>query len=140
MERGLMFKLQARAPTRPVIVAAAVAVDVAEGAAAAKGTGNEYFAAIHSPAGSDFVADGRCPSGRRCRVSAITGLGTAASRLSDHSGRDVLSGSESGSDVVVSHGSPGAAVRTSTRLETDDILELVWMFCHHTSVFTGSEH
>src|SRR5262249_35041256 len=138
MERRLTSKPQARVLMPPAD--AADVVDVAGIAGAVKRKGNEYFSAVHSPACSDVVADGRGPSGRRSRLSAIAGVGTAASRLSDHPGCDVLSGSEPGSDVVLRHGSPRTAVRTSAGLETDDILELVRLLRDHSSVFTRLEH
>src|SRR5262249_54070770 len=140
MDRGLTSKPQVKPPIRPAAAAAAVVVDVAAAAGAAKGTGNEYFAAIHSPACSNVVTDCRCPSGRRCCIQTVAGVGIAASGLSDHSGCDVLSRSEPGCDVVFGYRSTRTSVRTSPRFETDDVLELVRVLCHHASVFTGSEH
>src|SRR5215475_1816063 len=86
MERRLTSKLQARVLMPPAAPAGAAAdvVDVAGIAGAVKRKGNEYFSAVYSAACSDVVVDGRCPSGRRSRLSAIAGVGTAASRLSDH--------------------------------------------------------
>src|SRR5262245_51398711 len=108
--------------------------------AVASGTANEYFAAIHSPARRNVVAHGGRTSGGRRRLQTITGLGIAPGRLSDHTGCHFLSRRQPGRHVVISYGTARAAIRTSTGFETDDIFELVWLLCHHTSVFTGPEH
>src|SRR5215831_4710750 len=87
-----------------VDAAVAVAVNAAD---AVKGTvkANEYFAAVHSQAGSDIAADaGRAPCRRGC-VPAIAGFGTSSSRLPDDSGGDVLSRRKPGCHVVIGNGS-----------------------------------
>ena len=74
------------------------------------------------------------------RVSAIAGLGAAGSRLSDHSGGDVLSGRGPGCDGFVGHVAAGAAVRAGPRTEPDDLDEFVWQFGHHAAVRPRPEY
>src|SRR5439155_19068984 len=97
----------------------------------AKPSNNEYFAAVYPSPRGDFAAHGRSLARRRRRVSTTTGFGAPSGGLSDHSGRDVLSRREPGGHVLVSHGAARAPVRTSARLEADDLDKLVCMFGDH---------
>ncbi len=74
-------------------------------AAAAAGGGRRttimnISAAVYTPPGSDLSFDGGNSACRLCCVYAIAGFGAAGSRLSDDSGRDLLSGREPGRHVV----------------------------------------
>src|ERR1700694_462015 len=60
--------------------------------------------------------------GRGC-VFAIAGVAPAAGGLPDDPGDDVLSGCEPGGDGVFGDFAAGAAVRTDSRAEPDDIDE-----------------
>ena len=61
---------------------------------------------------------------RRGRVPAVARLRAAGSRLSDDSGRDVLSRREPGSGRVVDHGAARTPVRPDAGPEPDDVDEL----------------
>src|SRR5579863_2269708 len=84
----------------------------------------ESIPSIYPAAGSDVVANGCHFAGRYCQLYAIAGLGAAGSRLSDHSGGDVLSRSKPEGGGDDRDGAPGASIRPTTRLEPDDLVQL----------------
>src|SRR5262249_34496889 len=101
MERESMCKrLDKTATVTPEIAAAAGEVDeaaVADGDAARE-TAHEHFQTLHSSPRRDFPADGRGLAGRRRGISTTARLRTTRSRLSNHSGCDLLSRRQSRSD------------------------------------------
>src|SRR5580700_6619221 len=79
---------------------------------------------VHFAAGRDRSADGCNPPGWNCWLHTTAGFRVAASRLSDNSGRHVLSGSQPDCDVDHRNGATGAPVRATARFEPDDLHQL----------------
>src|SRR5438093_5542137 len=105
-----------------------------QAAAAGRGMADEHFSPLHRPSGGHFAADDGCTAGGSCRIQAAAGFSTTPGRLSHHSGRDLLSRSESGCHVVLGHGAARAPIRTGARIETDDVDQFLWVFRHHASI------
>src|SRR5208282_6529573 len=84
----------------------------------------ESVSSIHPAAGGDFSADGSHLAGRDGQLYAIAGIGSAASRLSDHSGAHVLSGSKPDGSGNDGDGAAGAPIWRAAGLEPDDLLQL----------------
>src|SRR5207244_1365614 len=146
--RASMFRRPARrdlrltmSPHETAEAAVKVVVPVDEaGEDEARGRANEYLQTVHRSSGSDVAPDDGGAACRRRRVSATAGLRIAAGRLSDDSGRDVLSRREPRSDVVFGDGAARASIRAGTRLEADDVDQFVRMLRYHASVRAGSHH
>ncbi len=70
----------------------------------------------------------------------LPGVGAAGSRLSDHSGRDVLSGRESRRDGVIGDRAARAPVRPGARAAADDFGEFRRQFRHHAAIQSEPGH
>ena len=70
----------------------------------------------------------------------LAGLRAAGSRLSHHSGDDVLSGRESGCDGLRRDRAHGAPVRAGSGPEPDDLHQFVWQLGHHAAIQSRPEH
>ena len=96
-----------------------------------------YF---HSSARRDVSADGgRHAHGHR-GVSAVAGFSSARGRLSNHSGRDVLSRREPGCHGVVSHCAARTPVRPGAWSAANDIDQFAGQFRHHAAIQSQSEY
>src|SRR6266581_1523081 len=139
-ERELTYKRQGKRLTWHPAGPRAVIDRPYSRAAAEADAANEYFEAVYPSPRGDFAAHGRSLARRRRRVSTTTGFGAPSGGLSDHSSRDVLSRREPGGHVLVGHGAARAPVRTSARLEADDLDKLVCMFGDHASILARTQH
>src|SRR5271168_2367028 len=101
---------------------------------------HESVADFYSPSGGHSVAHGGHHAGGVGGVPATSSLRPAGSRLSNHSGDDVLSGGKPGCDGVIGDRAIGAAIRPGTRPEPDDLDQFVWQFGHHAAIWTRSEY
>ena len=99
-----------------------------------KGIGRESVAALHRPAGGDGPDDDRDSAGRRAGLSSVACLRPSASRLSDHSGADVLSRRRAGRHDLFHHRAAGAAVRADAGTEPDDLDEFRRQFGRHAAI------
>src|SRR5271156_3047960 len=101
---------------------------------------HESFTFIRSPASGDHAVDGgRAAGGGGC-IYATARLRAAGGRLSNHSGRNVLSGGGSRGSGFVGDFTAGAAVRSSARAEPDDLDEFVRQFGDHAAVRARPEY
>src|SRR6267154_3620294 len=101
---------------------------------------NESIEAVYFAAGRHHIADGGNFAGGLRRVPAIACFGVAASRLSDHTGTNVLSRRQPGCDGLVGYGAAGASVWPSAGSESNDLDELVRQLDYHAAVRSRSEH
>src|SRR5262249_22714713 len=116
-------------------VAAGVGVETAS-----KATANEYLENLHPASGRNIATDGRRPSGPCGRVQTVAGIGYAAGGLPNDSGRDVLSRSKPGGDVIVGDSAARASIRTSPGLEADDVDQFLWLLGYHAAVFARPQY
>src|SRR5271154_5897024 len=94
----------------------------------------ESVSSVHLAASCDFFADGCDPPGRSRRLYATAGLRTAGSRLSDHSGADILSRSKPERGGDDGDGATGTSIRRTAGPEPDDLLKLRRHFRHRAAV------
>src|SRR5258705_2211396 len=81
---------------------------------------------LHSSARHDCFAYGGDPDRRGCRLHQAANLGITRGGVSDDPGSDLLSGSQSGCDVVRRHSTAGEAIWTNTWSDADDIDQFGW--------------
>src|SRR5207248_3458529 len=82
---------------------------------------NESVTAFYSSSRGYVAAYDRRSAGRHCGLPPASRFRFAGSRLSHDPGHDVLSRGRSDRDCLLSHRPLGAAIRTSTRIEPDDL-------------------
>src|SRR6266852_5914238 len=86
---------------------------------------NESIQAVHFAASRHHAFDGGHFAGGLRGLPAVAGFRAAPGRLPNHTGADVLSRRQSGSDGVVRHGAAGTAIWPAARPESDDFHEFL---------------
>src|ERR1700676_2423272 len=88
---------------------------------------HESVSPIYSAASGNFPFDGRHLPGRYCRLYATPGFGLTGGRLSNDSGRHVLSRGQSECRRNDGDGATRTAIWSDARIEPDDVDEF---WCH----------
>src|SRR6266571_5427493 len=88
---------------------------------------DEPVTAVYSAAGRHHPADDRHPSRGLGGLPAAASLRSAAGRLPHDSGTNVLSRRQPRSHGFLCHRPARAAVRSNSRLESDDFHEFLWL-------------
>src|SRR5260370_9383429 len=95
---------------------------------------DEPVAAVYSAAGPHHSSDGRRPTRGLGRFPPVAYFSFASGRLPHHPGANILSGRQPRSNGFLGHRSSRAAVRPNSRIESNNLNELVWELDDHAAV------
>src|ERR1700676_3562654 len=107
---------------------------MATAAAATQEPRDESFPAVYSAASGYHTADGGNRVGGDRGIPATAGFRAAASGLPNHTGFDVLSRRQSGSDGVLGNCPSGTRLRANPRPAANDLDQFLWQFHHHPAI------
>ena len=99
-----------------------------------RGAMREPVTRFHPAPGRDVAADGGNHAGRRDRVSAASGIGSAGSRLSDNPGHDTVSRRKPGRDGVLGDRAARSAARADAGAQSDELGQLGRRIGHYPAV------